>query len=71
MATKQGRKNVDWGFISRGAIEAATPKAIVEAGAPQAIIEKIGIDDFLAALTPAQRRELAKRIEAGKKGRES
>jgi hypothetical protein len=67
MATRQRRQKAEWAFITRNAIDGASPKELVKAEAAQAIIDKIGLDGLLAALTPEQRRELAKRIEAGAK----
>jgi hypothetical protein len=67
MATKRGRKPLDWGSLARSAVDSASPKALAEAGTPQAIVEKMGPDGFLASLTPEQRRELSKQLETGKK----
>jgi carbamate kinase len=63
MAAKHGRGEIDWKRI----LAAATPKEIIESGTAKKVVDELGVDGLLAILTPQQRREIAKRLEAGKK----
>ena len=67
MAAKRGRGELNLNLALKTISEAASPKQLVESEGLRNVIEKIGLDGWLAVLTPKQRLELAKRIEAAKK----
>lgn len=67
MAAKRGRGETDLDIVLANLLEQAGPKKLVEGGGLRKIIDKISVDDLLAQLTPERRRELVKRLEAGKK----
>lgn len=67
MAAKRGRKKFGMGDLARNAIDLATPEELEKFGLASKVLDKIGLDRFLASLTAEQRREVAKRVDAGKK----
>jgi len=48
-------------------MEAVSRKQLIECESLKIAIDKIGLDGWLAVLTPEQRREVAKRIETESK----
>ena len=64
MAAKHARREFDWTFIVE---KAAKQKDLVKSGVAKTVVNQISLDDLLAMLTPERRRELAKKIDAGKK----
>ncbi len=67
MGAKHGRDELNLNLILKNVSKAASPKQLAESEGLRDVIEKIGLDGWLAALTPDERRELAKRIAAGTK----
>jgi hypothetical protein len=67
MATKRGRKKLDFGDMVRNIITVASPEELDRSGVTEQILEKVGVDRIFAALKPEQLRELLKRAASAKK----
>jgi hypothetical protein len=68
MAVKRGRKEIDWrvdGELLAKIIRAATSEQLRQVGG-DTLLDKIGVDGFVATLTPEQRRALEERIASEK-----
>ncbi len=66
MAAKRAKRELTWSLVLENALADSTPKQLIEDGNLKRIVDKIGPEGLLALLSPAQKKELEKRLTSEK-----